>query len=292
MAAYSLVVVLSGVFIGAVGVGGVLLLPFLLILNLFGLQDRPQLAVNLLLCAYFPMGCSGLISYYRAGSIPFRPAVFTVLGVIPAAVAGANLLPLVPALVVSLIVAIIALFSGTKTLIEVSRQSGGKGSQKSLKNDLAKGSASDVKVEFVEGQEGDVEENLQNPQYENLWHFFCFGAFTGLTSVMTGTSGPFSLLPLIFTFRKDVRTVDAVGIGQIVAIPISLSATIVTILLKHSFVDIGYGLLFGLMLAVSLPMGSWLAHRLSQNVLRGAISVLLVVIGLVNLVRLVIGFFS
>ncbi len=81
-----------GVAIGCTGVGGVLLVPFLL----YGLHLPVQEAIALALYSYLLSGVLAVVLYARRGSVPWRPAGWLSLGALPGAYLGARAVSHVP----------------------------------------------------------------------------------------------------------------------------------------------------------------------------------------------------
>jgi len=105
------------------------------------------------------------------------------------------------------------------------------------------------------------------------------GAVTGFLSSISGTGGPLVLVPIIISMSVPVLV--AVGLSQVIQLPVAIVAT---------FGNVLYGQLnleLGCVLAVSLTIGSWygakLAHIVPRTTLRWIVSVVLVVVGAVIL---------
>jgi len=105
---------------------------------------------------------------------------------------------------------------------------------------------------------------------------FGIGAFTGFLSSVTGTGGPLVLVPILVAASVPVLT--AVGLSQVIQVPIAVAATAGNLL--YGTVDV----VLASILAVSLTIGSWygakLAHNVSRDRLRRIVSIVLVVVGL------------
>src|SRR6516164_10550104 len=101
------------------------------------------------------------------------------------------------------------------------------------------------------------------------------GAGTGFLSSLTGTGGPLVLVPILISTRLAILT--SVGLSQVFQLPVALAATAGNIV--YGKLD----LTLGAILAASLSGGSWygakLAHSLPRAVLRGVVSMALILIG-------------
>ena len=107
------------------------------------------------------------------------------------------------------------------------------------------------------------------------------GLVSGFLSSLTGTGGPLVLVPILISMRLAILT--SVGLSQVFQLPVALAATAGNIV--YGKLD----LVLGAILAASLSGGSWygakLAHRVPRAVLRGVVSVALVLIGALILVN-------
>ncbi len=101
----------SGLLIGCVGIGGVLLVPGL---SLAGVPVHDAIAASML-CYLFSGGIAVVI-YARAGSIAWTSAAWLGLGAMPGAFAGAVLANAVGGEVLLLLIGVAVLFSGLRSL--------------------------------------------------------------------------------------------------------------------------------------------------------------------------------
>src|SRR6516164_6994157 len=85
--------ILIGIAIGAVGIGGVLLVPFLTLT--LGIDVKHAIAAALL--SYVPSCLVAVVLYARRGSIPWRDAWLLCLAALPAAWLGARATNIAPA---------------------------------------------------------------------------------------------------------------------------------------------------------------------------------------------------
>lgn len=97
-----------GVAIGCTGVGGVLLVPFLL----YGLHLPVQEAIALALYSYLLSGVLAVVLYARRGSVPWRPAGWLSLGALPGAYLGARAVPHVSAGVLQALISLALVVAG------------------------------------------------------------------------------------------------------------------------------------------------------------------------------------
>src|SRR5215813_4443912 len=104
--------VIIGVLVGATGIGGVLLVPFLV----HGLGSPVQSAVAVALWSFLWSGLLAIALYWRRGSIAARPALVLCAAAVPGAYLGAEALSIVPAKVVEGLIALVLLVGGMQTL--------------------------------------------------------------------------------------------------------------------------------------------------------------------------------
>src|ERR1700750_1989720 len=106
----------SGVFIsvliGSTGVGGVLLVPFLV----HALGYPVQSAVAVALWSFLWSGLLAIALYWRRGSLSARPALWLCGGAVPGAVLGSAALSVVPGKVVEALIGGVLIVGGLQTL--------------------------------------------------------------------------------------------------------------------------------------------------------------------------------
>ena len=104
--------VFVGVLIGCVGIGGVLLVPFLTYILGFGIH----MSIAAAMFGYIFVGIVGAIVYARHGSIEWSKAIWMVLGAMPAAYFGSFLVSIIPASGLELVISILVLSAGINAL--------------------------------------------------------------------------------------------------------------------------------------------------------------------------------
>ena len=103
-----------GALIGAIGIGGVLLVPSLNYLAGISVHE----AIPACMFSYLATGTVGAIVYARHGSIEWRMVGWLCLGAIPAAFVGASTLTFLSAVVVKLIIAVVMILAGINALVK------------------------------------------------------------------------------------------------------------------------------------------------------------------------------
>ena len=104
--------VFVGVLIGCVGIGGVLLVPFLTYILGFSVH----MSIAAAMFGYIFVGIVGAILYARHGSIEWSRAIWMVLGAMPAAYFGSFLVSIIPASGLELIISILVFSAGLNAL--------------------------------------------------------------------------------------------------------------------------------------------------------------------------------
>jgi uncharacterized membrane protein YfcA len=176
-----------GVFIGAVGIGGVLLVPSLM---LFAHLSVHQAAATALFSFLFT-GILGGWLFSRRGSIDWRIAGPVCAGAFVLSFAGAAVGSRVPASVLMWIIAAILLGAGLYILLPNARQS----------SDLEK-----------------------DPGRRNFGPLLGIGAVSGFGAGISGAGGPLFSVPIMLALQFDALA--AVGTGQVVQIASSLSGSL------------------------------------------------------------------
>lgn len=181
-----LICLVVGLLIGAVGIGGVLLVPALTYVGDIAVHH----AIPACVLSYLATGFVGVLVYARQGSIRWDMVLWLCVGAVPAAFLGSVLLLGIPALVVMLLIVALMLFAGIDALLKAY----GVRTRVSDRDTLAR------------------------------WQFAAIGFVTGFGSAITGTGGPLILVPALIFLGLPVLT--AVGLSQVIQIPIAAFASI------------------------------------------------------------------
>ncbi len=195
--------------------------------------------------SYIVTGTVGAVIYARHGTIDRSMVTRVCLGALPGAFLGAFLLPFVPALALEAGIALLILFSGIHTLA------------------------------------GRQPENGYEPAAPGN-RLLAIGFATGVGSALTGTGGPLLLVPVLIWLRVPVLI--AIGLSQVIQIPIALSATLGNALYGH--IDLGLSAALALALACGSVVGASLAHAVPADYLKKGVSILMVLVGLFILFRI------
>jgi hypothetical protein len=228
---------ISGLMIGCIGIGGVILVPALVFLGGIPIQVGIPAAI----CAYILSGAVATYVFAKHKSIAWDMSGLLCAGAAPTAFAGAWAVSVIDPRWLEIGLGLLTFFSGLNA--------------------------------------------VRKPKFKTPQHaisggtMFGVGAFTGLVSSVSGTGGPLVLVPILVAASIPVLT--AVGLSQVIQIPIALAATAGNLL--YGTLDLK---LAGI-LAVTLTIGSWfgakLAHAVPRETLRLIVSLALVAIGAVIL---------
>ena len=109
---FAILALLVGVFIGCVGIGGVLLVPGLV--YLVGMDV--QTAIATCMFSYLFSGAAGAAEYARRGSIRWSMVLWLCVGAMPGAYLGAATVSIMSARWLEAIIAVLVLFSGIYAL--------------------------------------------------------------------------------------------------------------------------------------------------------------------------------
>ena len=232
---------LVGVLIGAVGVGGVLLVPALAYVGGMAIH----VAIASAMVAYFFAGAVGSIEFARRGSLRWNDAAWLTVGAVPGAFAGAAATSAVPGYVLELLIALLIIGSALNSLrrhAPLSREAG-----------TLTGTA-----------------------------LVLIGIVTGIASSMTGTGGPLVLIPVLLWLHVPVLA--AVGLSQVIQLPISVFATAGNVV--YGVIDVTVAAALSVLLMIGVWFGARIAHRASSTTLKRIVSLMLVGVGLMMLARL------
>ena len=231
-----------GLAVGATGVGGILLVPFLTFA--LGLDVRRAIAATLV--SYLPSGVLAVWLYARRGSVRWRMAAPLCLAALPAALLGALVSGRAPAALLEALIGLIMLAGGAHGL-------------------------------WPRAEAGRKPHDLGWARLAGL------GLITGFLSAMTGAGGALVLVPLLLMFDEPVLL--SIGLGQTIAFPIALIATLAN--LGQGRLDIDVALMLAAGLAAGIALGTPLAHALPQALLKRILSTMIALLGAVILIRLV-----
>jgi uncharacterized membrane protein YfcA len=235
---------LAGLLIGAVGIGGVILVPALVYFG--SVPIHPAIAGAMM--SYILTGLIGTLVYARAKSIRWDMVGWLWAGAMPAALAGAFAANAASPALLEVLIGLLTVSSGLQALFS-----------------RAEGDTSGAR-------------SISNPTLGAI------GALTGLLSALSGTGGPLILVPILMYLNLSVLT--AVGLSQVIQLPIALLAT------AGNFAFGSLDVVLGSVLAIGLALGTWagakIAHAVPRAALRRMVSVVLVIVGVSILIKLAV----
>ena len=181
-----LISLIAGLLIGAIGIGGVLLVPALTYIAGIDVHQ----AIPACMLSFLATGTIGLIVFARHGSIKWSAVTWLCVGAVPSAYLGSLALPSIPADLVMALIALLMVLAGYDAW-KKSRSSG------------------DARAKAVEPGRA---------------QFVLIGFITGFGSAISGTGGPLILVPVLIYLGLPVLA--AVGLSQAIQIPIAAFASI------------------------------------------------------------------
>jgi uncharacterized membrane protein YfcA len=314
-AAYAAVTVASGVAAGAVGVGGVLLTPTLILLGV-----GPREATYAVVSSMFPLAVIYATQRIREGpdGLHRHAAAAMCVGALPGAVAGGLLLPVVSKVLITVTVGSIALLSGLHTLAGQARkrvkqaadadpEEIGRRETNTVTNSVNAAvdhkvgkeggatSAGDVQLEgvrahaiMIKGASGGNHTLERDPDVVAFMARFhtvreklplvAIGLLGGFMSVMTSSGGPFCMIPLLFlTFGNKIPAHAAVALAWTAGIIVCGTLAVVASITAE--VDLGLALVTCVSCQLGIPFGVRLGKKANKDLLRSLISTVLLGLG-------------
>lgn len=210
---------ISGLMIGCIGIGGVILVPALAYLGGFPIHA----AIAAAMAGYILTGAIGTLVFAHNKSIRWDLSGALWLGAMPAALAGALAASMAPARALEAIIGATTLLSGAHSL-------------------LARG-----------GQDGNPAVKLSSPALASI------GAGVGFVSALSGTGGPLALVPVLMWLELPVLAVIGLAQAIQLPIALLATAgnlyagTVDLVLGALLGVGLSVGTWYGAKLAHSLP---------------------------------------
>lgn len=159
--------VFAGLLIGSIGIGGVIVVPALILV--FDVPPTSALAATMF--AFMMSGIVGALTYSGRQSLPWRSAIWLCIGAAPAAFAAGLMTEQIASWIIEAAIALLALLAGSNALRQRHRP-------------LTELASSSPRRSILTGS----------------------GLVAGGLSALTGTSGPLVLMPLLLRLRIPVLT--------------------------------------------------------------------------------------
>ena len=223
-----------GVLIGSVGVGGILLVTALIYLA--GIDIH--IAIASCLFSYAFSGLVGAWVYAKQGSIRWSSGLWLCAGAMPGAWLGATVVNKLASDWVVLIIAAFVIFAAFNSI-------------RSAKAALST----------------KTDNHTQQPLFDAPLPLMLVGMVTGMGSALSGSGGPLILVPALVWFKWPVLT--AVGLGQLIQIPVSLLADVANF--QAGTIDLPLGMLIAAVVTAGVTLGARIAHRQPAALLRKAV---------------------
>lgn len=198
-----------------------------------------QLAIAAALMGFILTGIVGTVRYEKQGSIQWSAARILIAAAVPAAVAGTLMIPKISPLLLKCLIGILVSASGLQVILR-----------------------------------GAVNESALTSSLPNK-RLAIIGGFTSFFSTVSGTGGPLILVPILMWQQQPVLA--AIGLSQVIQLPISIVATATNLMIGA--IDVWLGGILAVALAAGCWFGTSAAHHLPAKALRLGVSCLLVVIG-------------
>ena len=184
-----------------------------LLVYVAGIDIHTSIAASV--AAFFVSGLVGTVVYSQRGIIQWPDFVSVCVGAIPGALLGAYVLPEIESHFLTLFIALVLILSAIRQFLHSDNSN-------------------------------PVNPTRNRPKYQLAF----VGLVTGFLSVLSGTGGPLVILPLLTWLSMPLIT--AIGLSQVIQLPISTFATIGNAL--NSLIDwelvlvLGFGVAFGSLL--------------------------------------------
>ena len=302
LAVYLFFCFVSGALIGATGIGGVLLTPLLLLL------DVPVGIGGLAVLSSFPLaGLVSVASNWRV--LPRRRTAAILLAAVPGACVATALLPHIPAIAVSCLIAAVAIYSGGKIVYQAWRRRRRRVATPQRQQQLAVTGTTMMPADVPRSDEPEaaVKHHLQSAASyaaaaplatgsaaaaavaSVAWRTDpLVGVVAGFLSILTATGGPFIALPLLFALHPtSLPPSTAVAMATALCIPISACAALVGALSASATLDVGLAAAISVPLALGIPVGARVGRGIEPERLRLLIAALLLGVGGSALVKIV-----
>ena len=235
-----------GALIGAIGVGGVLLAPWLT--HAIGLPVHAAIGITML--AFALPGAVALVMAALSKRRAWAADAWLVLATVPGAMLGALALSAVPERAVFVLLAGAVGFVGWRLVRAGER-----------KDPDARAAQPAVCVERAGSAASAAPPGAPT------------GFVTGFASALTGTGGPMILTP--WMVWRGMPLIEAIALGQLVQLPIAAMASVGN--LMTGAVDIVAGLSVGAMLVPGMLVGQRVARRLPGRLLGQAVGGVLLI---------------
>lgn len=248
----------AGVMSGLFGIGGgVIMVPSLI--AIFGM-DMLNANATSLAAMLLPVGILGVVTFYKAGYINLRNALWISVGLLLGSYFGAKLAVSVDVKVLSKLYAAFLLYVAVGYL-DIPKLLRGK------------------KHKEVETPVGG-----ENKHY-SIWHFIGLGIFAGVIAGLFGKGGGLVIVPMLIKFFKyDAKAASATSLAAL-QLPVGLPSVIVY---AHAgYLNWLYAGLMALGIVVGVFFGSKLAIKLPATIFKKVYAIFLLGVAVYMVVKYV-----
>jgi uncharacterized protein len=236
------IALLAGTLIGAVGIGGVLLIPALI--NIVGLDVHQASATALITFSF--TGALGTYLFYKQGTISWRMSIPVCLGALVASYLGAELNIRTPDQLLIIVIGLIVVGAGFWALRTSKR---------------------------IETQ---ASEKKSSTVQNNFTLLFCLGLIAGFGSGLSGAGGPLFLVPLMLAFNFNYLAL--VGVAQVLQVVASSAGSIANIINGQIvFTIVAFMVPFEL---IGIFIGVTIAHKAEVGILKKLAAWLCILVGI------------
>jgi len=230
--------IIAGIMSGLFGIGGgIIMVPTLIAIFGMGMLNANATSLAAML---LPVGVLGVVTYYKAGYINVRNALWISLGLLSGSFFGAELALSVDVKVLSKLYAAFLLYVALDYL-EIPK--------------LFKRKNSNLIEQPVKGE--DI--------HHAFWVFICLGILAGVIAGLFGKGGGLVIVPILIKFfRYDAKAASATSLAAL-QLPVGLPSVIVYAQAGYlnwlyaglMALGIVFGVFFGTKLAIKLPAAAF-----------------------------------
>ncbi|XP_065834788.1 uncharacterized protein [Oscarella lobularis] len=251
----------AGILIGCIGVGGVIIVPCLILLP----DVDVSRAVPACMFSYIFAGLVGLVTFGYKKQIDWRDAAAFCASAAPSALLGAWLFAQISPFAIKITMYTVIFITSLFSLIRIlwsRRNQNNKTEDSSVENkrDSSAWCLSNCGI------------------WLQILVRLSIGLFAGCASALTGTSGPVVLLPILIILRWDIKL--ALGSAQAIQFPIAVASTIGNAFFGKKDIDFKLGGSIAATLAPFVILGALIANRLPAKPLKTAVSLILILASL------------
>jgi len=226
--------IIAGIMSGLFGIGGgIIMVPSLIAFFGMGMLNANATSLAAML---LPVGVLGVVTYYKAGYINVRNALWISVGLLSGSFFGAELAVSVDVKVLSKLYAVFLLYVAVGYL--------------------------DIPKLFRRKKLQKVENPVTGEnKYYAFWIFICLGIFAGVIAGLFGKGGGLVIVPILIKFfRYDAKAASATSLAAL-QLPVGLPSVIVYAQAGYlnwlyaglMALGIVFGVFFGTKLAIKLP---------------------------------------